>query len=329
MKKIIISILVILTFALTGCSNSKQADPKQADPNKTETNQTDTNKAETNQADTNKAEINQTGSLTEIDQTGTSEGKEEEDEQMQIQDSQDPGDGQDFEGIRSNDKDIDQDSDIKNQIYIIADHRELWNNLLDYANETCQYTLTDLDQNGRIELIVSQWGGTGYYTYSEYYEVNDTYDGLIKCFKNYKEGDSQADIMVDTVDSYFDKSTDTNYYIFMDYIKISPAEYYEGIRSLSLKNGKITEIPLVNKTTTYEDDDKSTTRYTDSEGLEITEDVYLQVVEKRYGDFEKKKITFSWYDLRELDSLTKDELSKKLQEVYEEIYGESVNSLTN
>ena len=100
------------------------------------------------------------------------------------------------------------------------------------------------------------------------------------------------------------------------------------IRSLSLKNGRITKSPLANKRQLM----KMTInqhRYTDSEGLEITEDVYLQVVEKRYGDFEKKKITFSWYDLRELDSLTKDELSKKLQEVYEEIYGESVNSLTN
>lgn len=211
---------------------------------------------------------------------------------------------------------LDGSRSVEHQLKLMADNMDLWKELLDYADDVCKYTITDLDNNGRLELIVSQMGGTGIYTYSRFFEINETYDGLIECSNNFIEGDSQPDIIGDSAVVYYDSNTDTYYYIFDDLSKNGVAEYYESIHSLSFKKGHITDTPLALRSTIYSST-ATTITHTNAEGKDITEDEYLSSAEMMYGNLEKDTVTFSWHDLKELEILSREEVAVKLQETWE------------
>ena len=59
--------------------------------------------------------------------------------------------------------------------------RNQWVNDPDYADEMYQFAIADLDHDGRLELIVSNCGGTGIYTYSRFYRVEE--NGTLKELK--------------------------------------------------------------------------------------------------------------------------------------------------
>ena len=64
---------------------------------------------------------------------------------------------------------------VEKQIDVIMNNIDTWNLSTDediYA--PYGYAITDLDQNGRLEIIASSCQGTGIYTYSNYYEVNES-----------------------------------------------------------------------------------------------------------------------------------------------------------
>lgn len=65
---------------------------------------------------------------------------------------------------------------VDEQLQVIAENRSRWCPDLEYAGELCQYAVADLDRNGRYEVIVSDMAGTGLYTYSRFFEINDSYD---------------------------------------------------------------------------------------------------------------------------------------------------------
>ena len=69
-----------------------------------------------------------------------------------------------------------QRNNIEKQIELLADSVELWAGTMNSEGIDYFFTVTDMDRNGRLELIVSSRQGTGLYTYSDYFEVNDTFD---------------------------------------------------------------------------------------------------------------------------------------------------------
>lgn len=140
---------------------------------------------------------------------------------------------------------------IQEQLNLIADQLGQCLAPADYANDANYYAVTDLDQNGRLELIVANVGGTGMYTYSTFYEVNESLDGVTVCLDHFQEGDSQADLISDEVPAYLDKTTGTIYYIFEDLLKNGAAEYYENKRALTLSNGEVQQHYLAYKSAIY------------------------------------------------------------------------------
>ena len=78
-----------------------------------------------------------------------------------------------------------QVTDYKKQIDVIMNNIDMWNLYTeDNTYNPYGYAITDLDQNGRLEIIASSCQGTGLYTYSNYYEVNERLDGLNKIERN-------------------------------------------------------------------------------------------------------------------------------------------------
>ncbi|HKM04710.1 MAG TPA: hypothetical protein VJZ04_09035 [Lachnospiraceae bacterium] len=206
------------------------------------------------------------------------------------------------ETLPENQEAADNFTDTQTQIKIIVDNINLWTDSMDYANDRYHYAITDLDNNGRLEIIASNIGGTGIYTYSSFYEIDERFKGLTRCETNFTEGDSQADITVDSVPGYYDPKTKIMYYIFDDLTKNGAAEYYENKRALYLDSGQIKETPLAYKSTIYIDSSANIT-YQDVEQREISENDYNMIADKVFADLEKKNVSFGWCGFSNPDDL--------------------------
>lgn len=199
---------------------------------------------------------------------------------------------------------------------IIAESSEMWLEYMDYANEVERYAVTDLDGNGRLEIIVSSMGGTGAYTYSRFFEVNETYDGLVELTTDFVEGDSQPDIIEESPVTVYRDSKGVIHYIVYDYLR-AVNEYYYMCYDLTLENGQITHKLLARNSEIYNEDGIGTFVYEDANGQEITEEEYLAMPETVFADAEKAdQVTFDWRDTKELADLSAEEIQKKLGESY-------------
>lgn len=199
------------------------------------------------------------------------------------------------------------------QLGIMADNIDMWLQDLDYADDMYCYAVTDMDANGRYELIVAGCGGTGYYTYSQFYEMNESYDGLINCETNFVEGDSQPDVIEDYITVFCDEEG-VAHYIFNDNLRVGgiPQDWLTT-SAVTLQNGKITSTPLRRMETLY-DGEQGVITYADGAGNEITEEDYKNAVENAFEGFASYTAHFGWQDARELKDLSREEIVRKLEE---------------
>ena len=195
-------------------------------------------------------------------------------------------------------------SGIYDQLYIIAENKEMWTEELEFANDVYQYAVTDLDRNGRYEVIVSDIGGTGYYTYSRFFEVNEDYDGLVECTTDFVEYDSQPDIISSTLETYIDEKGEFHYAVY-DMLKNGAAEYYENVRELILRDGKIITNYIANKSTIYEDATPVIT-CEDSAGNSLTEQEYEEAAENYFAGYQKTTTSLGWQNVSELKTEVKE-----------------------
>lgn len=210
------------------------------------------------------------------------------------------------------------DLSIEKQLQVIVDNYEWKFPQPDYVRRG--FSVTDLDQNGRLELIVSRLEGSGRYTYSDYYEVNKELNGLTP-LEELSGGDkSQADIMTDRVSVYYDSDNKIYYYIFDDLLKDGIYYSYKNKRAISLTNGKLSERFLAYKNTHYGDvsDSPASVTCKDADGNEIGENEYNLIDEIVFTDFKKKEACFSWFDVKDLNygNLSDNEIGAILQKSY-------------
>ena len=200
---------------------------------------------------------------------------------------------------RVDELDIDGQHSGYNQLMIIAQKKDIWDQEMDYANESYQYTIIDLDRNGRLEIIVSNIGGTGIYTYDRFYEINETYDDLVECETSFLEGESQPDLLLaEQLETYIDDKG-RFFYAVVDDVKNGSAEQYQFICSLSLQSGKITTVPIASMSCIYRNSVPKET-YNNGAGEAVTADEYAQAVEQYFAGYEHYTTSMGWQDMREL-----------------------------
>lgn len=124
-----------------------------------------------------------------------------------------------------------------NQLRVIASQIKKWYGYEPTADYNYYYTVTDLDQNGRLEIISSSGPqGSGRFTYTDYFQVNEAGTSLKKC----KTDGSLNDIVDNLSTAYYDKKKDEYHYITSDYASGGLATgYYTDISSFTLKNNRI------------------------------------------------------------------------------------------
>lgn len=216
---------------------------------------------------------------------------------------------------------------IEKQIEIFAQEKSQWAVDVDYADEKYCFTLAGLDNDGRIELIVSNFGGTGFYTYSHFYKIDD--DGKLKELETtFTEGDSQPDIMDDlsnetdiTVYSYIsDDGKGNNNFIVYDQLKESPDSYIYRVSSLAIVDDVVTETQLANQRVTYEGEDYLEHIVSqDYSGKELTETEYDNYPEEYYKALNAAKYTahFEWKNVSDLSGLSDSDVIQILTDSYE------------
>lgn len=183
---------------------------------------------------------------------------------------------------------------VDQQLKVIADHRKLWAVPAEGLTSDYSYAVTDLDQNGHLELIVSITQGSAHYTDSTYYEVNKTFDNLVPCVQTKKEGDPQGRLGL-TVPVYCDPKAGLYHYILTSGITAGTSAF-EAKSSLTLTNGAIHIKPLAART---EDNSGQTgsgpaVTFQDAEGKSITQDEYLTAADSLYSGLTKKQADIDW-----------------------------------
>lgn len=211
---------------------------------------------------------------------------------------------------------FDDKSSVEAQRNLIANKASIWAASDTFYDRT-MFAITDLNQNGRYEVILSSMGGTGMYTFSSYYEVNENYDNLIELMTNKEEGDSQLDIMVDSTLAYYDANTGIWSYQFEDYTRIRMDEGYLRTSMLSLEDDTIIETILARyhvKTNLEDENGASTYEYTDGDNNEITKENYENILATSYSQQKPYTVTFGWIDRNSVSASDFTLLLEKLEE---------------
>lgn len=207
------------------------------------------------------------------------------------------------------------------QIKIFAENRAVWMEGMDYANDVFRFTVAGLSNDGRPVLIVSNQGGTGIYTYSNFYKI-DKKGELQKLETSFQEGDSQPDIIRESMTVYSSFSTEgiKNHFIVYDLIKDSPGTYFERVSSLCVSDDFVLETPLASLQTVYEGEGYSAhITGEDCSGNALTKEEYENFADTYYGNMglTKKMAAFKWIDVKTLEGMSDEEAEKLLTEAYE------------
>lgn len=210
---------------------------------------------------------------------------------------------------------------VESQIELFAKSREIWTEGMDYANDVHRFTLASMGYDGKLTLIVANQGGTGFYTYSEFYQIDEKGE-LKRLETSFKEGDSQPDIIEEsmTVYSRFSLTGNRNYFIVHDMLKDSPGSYVNRVSSLSIQDGFILETPLADQTVIYEGEDQSARISSeDCNGNILTEEEYENFADTYYSNMGMTKQTagFEWVDVSSLDGADDGEAEEILKRAYE------------
>ena len=179
------------------------------------------------------------------------------------------------------------------QYQLLMDQHEKW----EFKQSSWSYTFTDLDHNGRMEVIADYIAGSSFLTYSNCFEVNENMDGIASCLtenQNYSILQIQEELPC-----YFDASSGLYYYINEHRFNISGYMHHSvSIEALCLHNGFMERIGLSYKQVDYENygaaNEVLTLLLKDGDGNIISEDEYNTLVERRFAGMEKSTLPLIW-----------------------------------
>lgn len=178
-------------------------------------------------------------------------------------------------------------SDYESQLQILADNHDKWStSSLDIPYGWC--AVTDLDNNGRLEVISTMISGSGDYTYATICEVNETFDGVdivpVEGVNDYHLPD-----FLTSSETPMYETNDGRYYVFVNSERAGEGNYYYSYEPSALIDGTLDVMVL--GTECMENEVKS---YRDADGNEISYDEYEDIVENTFSGFEEHTAFFCW-----------------------------------
>lgn len=251
---------------------------------------------------------------------------------------------------------------VEHQLYTIVKERKKWQLPFDeeFMGHAAWYTVTDLDQNGRLELIVSTGGtGMGLFTHNIFWEIDETGFDLVKyqwdeiaesgARLSYEwdgtdefaySGISQVNIcdgdnVIDTV--YIDNDKKEYYYGVIGHTHISGEHNYSSINlwKYGTKGGGMERLGECAQTIekvesdefqSYVDKEKNDYRYFDQKGNchKLDGKNYnLDYLAKKYDDsLEKQPVAIGWKQIGAKYKMIQDMTDAQLLHVLRKSYQE-------
>ena len=191
---------------------------------------------------------------------------------------------------------------FEEQKQMIEDNRELWA-FTDPYDSPWFYTFTDLDHNGRLEVIAATTQGSGIFTYANFWEVLPDGSGIDNCCRKNVEiegPDDWPEIIVDSIPCYYDALSGCYYYPCENVTRDGYAHQYYSWQVLCLKDGAAEWEFLAAKNVNWRDEEtgseypNAVTTCVDAAGNPITEQEYDGAVEKRFAELEKTELKLDW-----------------------------------
>lgn len=200
------------------------------------------------------------------------------------------------------------------QIALLVANRDQWYPVENYY-VPYSYAVADLDQNGRLELLITVCMGTGFFSENAAWEVNATGDGIVSCGDIFDTYESQVDLGYAQTDVYYD-GAGIYYYMVSDYIRNGWAFNATEKYALSLQDGQLQARHLASYgCENFEDGSQSITCY-DASGAEISQEEYEQIEATVFAELIPMTASFLWQAeyLEDTDLLDADGWHSLLEE---------------
>ena len=208
---------------------------------------------------------------------------------------------------------------VAEQRSILEQNRELWafpegESYYDFW----AYTFTDLDHNGRLEVLAASTQGTGIFTYANFYEVNETMDGVVNLYHANEEiegPDDWPEILLDSLPCYYDSASDTYYYACEGILRDGAAHQNSSWAVLSLKNGVADWEYLGWRDTQWTDPEEApVVSCQDAAGQAISEQDYDTLVERRCAGMSRTELKLNWTHVPPMEVFTEETESQAPEE---------------
>ncbi len=209
------------------------------------------------------------------------------------------------------------------QYQLIAENVNLWKHKnFDTTGtpEAFKYAVTDLDNNGRLEIISAACTGSAHATSTYVYEVNEDLTDLTVCHESRPlSEDSEPDFIVDSTDCYINPETRERFYIQHNSLTFEHEEILLTKGYFSLKDSFMDDYRLITKTRQSD----GSYSFKDFDDFTLTEEEFNNYIDKYYAGYAKLTATFGWNNFANADGvtvadLTKDELVNNLKSSFAE-----------
>ena len=185
---------------------------------------------------------------------------------------------------------------LEEQQKILESNRELW-----AFDEQYQppyfYTFTDLDHNGRLEVLSATVQGSSGFTFVYCYEVTADFTGVENCRQSAEAGkpDEWPDLVMPELPCYYDSAADRYYYIFEDVTRGSPLHQHYTWYALYLEDGAVNWEQLATMTVDRNiEGAEPMVTCKDAQGSRISEDQYLSAPERRFAGLQSSSLPVEW-----------------------------------
>ena len=182
------------------------------------------------------------------------------------------------------------------QLEILEANRTLWE-FHDFYESPWFYTFTDLDLNGRLEVIAATIQGSGVFTYANYYEVNADGSGIDNLYHANVEiegPDDWPEIVQDSLSCYYDASENRYWYPCEGVTKDGYGHQYYAWHALCLKDGAADWELIASKHVDWDENGKDTTACQDAQGNVISSSDYDSAVERRFAGMQEMELKLNW-----------------------------------
>lgn len=193
-------------------------------------------------------------------------------------------------------------ADPQEQIKLLANSVDIWRVPNDLEYEPYYYTVTDLDHNGRLEIIGASTQGTGIYTYGVVYEVGADFSSVQECMTPCKENSDLPELIMNSAPAAYDEAAHAYDYLFTNDTRNGAAEHYQSIVAVRLTDGVLTCTVLANSYDHYIDSGVEQHEYAIPAGdsfLPSSEDEYNSIIENYQADRQGFTAYFEWFNFEQ------------------------------